>query len=195
MKTYANISLLVLGSAAAALAQGTILWDESVNGELSRNYATATPLAPLQPGTNSVLGATEVVPTGPNWAAYPDFFTITVPSGQVVDALYLSINKPNVWTWIGDASFYNQLAFTQNPSTGDLLAQWGVSSIGPGVYGMYLDNGDVGPVTSIATYRLDFISRSVPEPHPIALLLAASCPLAAFRCWRKFRSAQPRRGP
>jgi hypothetical protein len=184
MKPCARIFLLALTFTTSALGQGTVLWDESVNGELAQKYTSATPLGALQIGTNSVIGMTEVVPTGPNWAGYPDIFTITVPANTSVSGVYLSVNKPNVWTWIGDATFLNQLALVQSPSSGNLLTQWGLSSIGPGVYGMYLENHDQQSVTSIASYRLDFIAQSIPEPDALALWLSgAAC--AGVCGWRR----------
>jgi hypothetical protein len=133
VRKYAKISLLLMASASTAIGQGTVLWNESVNGELSRDFSNPTTLASLQVGTNSVIGMTENVPTGGNWSSYPDYFTITIPGGVSVSGVYLSINKPNVWTWIGDSTYANQLGWAKNPSSGDLLPQWGLTSIGPGV--------------------------------------------------------------
>jgi hypothetical protein len=123
MRNCAVILLLLEAFAPTAFGQGTVLWDESVNGELSMSYTSATALPPMQLGTNSIIGMTEVVPTGPNWLVHPDYFSITVPSNLSVAGVYLSINKPNVWTWIGDPTFVNQLAFAQGPTPGDLLSQ------------------------------------------------------------------------
>ena len=82
------------------------------------------------------------MPTGLNWVAYPDFFTFEVPSNSEVTALNIQIDLPDVWTGIGNPAFSNYLANDQNTLSGELLSQWGLSSIGPGVYGMYLENHD-----------------------------------------------------
>jgi hypothetical protein len=184
MRNHTVILFLLKACAFVAFGQGTILWDESVNGELSMSYTSATALPPLQLGTNSIIGKTEIEPTGPNWLVHPDYFSITVPSNLSVTGVYLSINKPNVWTWIGDPTFVNQLAFAQSPTPGDLLSQWGLSSVGPGAYGVYLDNHDAQSITSIASYRLDFVTQSIPEPGPLGLwLTGATC--AAVYGWRR----------
>jgi hypothetical protein len=190
VKKTVGLVFLLIRYAPSALGQGTVLWDESANGELGMDAGSATVLASIQIGTNSIIGATEVVPTGPNWAVHQDLFSITVPSNLSLSGVFLSINKPNVWTWIGDPTFANQLAFVQNPSSGNLMSQWGLGSIGPGVYGMYLANEDLQSVTSIASYRLDFIAQSIPEPGILGLLLIG----AAFAGFYGLRRVKVRKG-
>jgi hypothetical protein len=179
-----KITLLALLLTANAHGQGTILWNESVNGPFSGDFAHPTSLSPLQAGTNSIIGMSEVVPVGNNWFGSPDFFTFAIPSDLVVSEVHLQIDKPNVWTWIGEPSYVNQLAFAGSPSTGDLLAQWGISAIGPGAYGMYLANLDQQAVTSIASYRLDFFVQNIPEPSTLSLLLVGAG-FVGFCSWRK----------
>ena len=162
--------LLILFSATSAFAQGTILWDESVNGPFSESSSTATPLSPFQFGTNSIIGSTAIEPSGGNWIVHPDYFDLQVPNGSIVTAVYLQINKPNVLHWVGDTAFANMLAFAQSPTNGNLLSQWGLSSIGTGAYGMDVENQDAQPFPSIANYRLDFFLESVPEPGTLPLL-------------------------
>jgi hypothetical protein len=187
MKICAKIFLLSLTLTTTALGQGTILWDESVNGELSFDPGTATHLAPLQSGTNSVIGSTESQPDGNNWIVYEDYFTISVSSGFGVTSLPFSASKP-VAVWIGTSDFSSQLGYVVNPGNGDLLPKMGLGSIGPGSYGMYLENYDFASSLSVANYRLDFYAQSVPEPNPLALsLLAVGC-VAGFLWFRKFLS-------
>ena len=92
----------------------------------------------------------------------------------LVSAVYLTVDRPKVWNWIGDAIFLNQLGWVQNPTNGDLLPQWGLSSIGPSVYGMDVENHDVQSVPSIANYRLDFVAQPTPEPSIVCLTLAGA---------------------
>jgi hypothetical protein len=165
------ISLTLVLSGIRAFGQGVILWDESVNGELSQDYTRPTSLTPVLAGSNSVIGATEIIPYGNNWGGYPDDFLLTVPTNMVVTAVYLTVNRPNVWAWIGDASYVNQLGWVRNPSSGDLLSQWGISALPPGTYGMYMQNDDAQSVPSIANYRLDFVAQPAPEPTGAVLLL------------------------
>jgi hypothetical protein len=168
-KILCSVSLSLL-FAVTVFAQGTILWDESVSGSFSQFSTSPTHLASFQLGTNSIIGTAEIEPTGPDWAVTPDFFTVQVPGGLLVTAVYLQINKPNVLHWVGDTAFANMLAFAQSPTNGNLLSQWGLSSIGTGAYGMDVENQDAQPFPSIANYRLDFFLESVPEPGTLPLL-------------------------
>jgi len=186
MKTCLIILSLVTSTANIGLSQGTILWSESVSGELSNDFGSPSPLAPLQLGTNSIIAMTEVEPSGPNWTTDPDIFTLTVPSNLMVTAIYLQIDKTKVWAWIGDPAFLNQLGFIQNSLSGELLSQWEIGSIGSGIYGMYLENHDLQLFASVANYRLDFFVQAVPEPSAFSLLFIGAG-LVGFRCWRKTR--------
>ena len=173
--------LLILFSATAVLGQGTILWDEGVNGPFSESSGTPTSLSPLQFGTNSIIGSTAIEPSGGNWIVHPDYFDLQVPNGSIVTAVYLQINKPNVWHWVGDTTFANEVGFIQNPASGELLSQWGLSQIPTGNYGMYLANLDEQATTSIANYRLDFFVQTIPEPSTFALALAGATMLVVWR--------------
>ena len=180
MKMYlAFISSLVYFS-AAAFGQTTILWNESVNGHLSGNSSTFS----FQLGTNIIIGATEVEQTGNNWFVHPDYFTFEVPNDSEVTAIYILIDKPLVWTWIGDPTFSSELAYTLNTSPGELLSQsqWGLSSISADTYGMYLSNHDHSSPLSIANYELDFVVEPLPEPSPVGLLLLGTCVFILRSC-------------
>src|SRR4051794_27577688 len=67
-----------------AHGQGTLLWNESVNGPFSQSSSTPTILGQLALGTNTIIGVTEVEPTGPSWSIHPDFFTFQVPSNSSI---------------------------------------------------------------------------------------------------------------
>lgn len=103
---------------------------------------------------------------------YPDYFNLQILNGYTVNAIYLQVDKPDVWNWIGNTSFSAELAFVRNPTSGELLYQWGVTHLGPGNYGMYLANLDSQTTTSIANYRLDFVVQVVPEPSTLAISVA-----------------------
>lgn len=66
----------------AAIGQGTVLWNESVQGPLGERYVVATPLGSMQFGTNTVLGVSVLEPliTGGHLVR-GDYFTFTVPAG------------------------------------------------------------------------------------------------------------------
>jgi hypothetical protein len=140
-------------------------------------------LGPFALGTNTIIGMTEIEPTGPSWAAHPDFFTFQIPNNLVVSAIFLNINKPSVWTWVGDQTFSNQAGFSFGPGNGELLAQLGLSGLAPNTYGMYMDNEDAQAITSIASYRLDFFVQSIPEPSTLSLVLVG-LGVTAIRRWR-----------
>ena len=169
MKTLVKILCILMLSVASAFCQGTILWDESINGPFSQDSGSPTSLAALTIGTNSIVGMTEIVPTGPSWSLHPDFFKITVPDNYVLTSIFVNLDKPNVWTWIGNQGFVNQLGFSFSPSSGELLAQLGLGSIAASTYGMYLENHDAQTFTSVANYRLDFFVQSIPEPGTLSL--------------------------
>jgi len=179
-KTLCSVSLSLL-FAVTVFAQGTILWDESVSGSFSQFSASPTHLVSFQLGTNTIIGTAEVEPTGPNWAVTPDFFSFQVPNGLFVTAAYLQVNKPNVWHSIADAAFANELGFVQNPASGELLSQWGLSSLGSGAYGMDVENHDLQAFPSIANYRLDFFVQTIPEPSTFALVLAGAAAVVRRR--------------
>lgn len=171
MKSGKGILLAFALSAATAFGQGTILWNEAVNGPLSFDPHNPTLLGALALGSNTVSGATELEPTGPGYFVHEDYFTFVVPVGATVTAAFLSIDRPSVGTWIGDSEFNAQLSYNGGPLSGPLLPQWGLSALVPGSYGMYLANLDTQPFISIANYRLDFVVEAIPEPASLWLLL------------------------
>ena len=186
MKTMTGILLAVVGAATTTFGQGTILWDESVNGPFSEDSASPTVLSPLVVGTNSLIGVSELIPSPPIWISHPNFFTVQVPSGMTIKAVYLQVDKPKLWAWIGDTGYSSELAFIQNPANGELLGQWGLPIVSAGGFGMYLENHDTQPIASLASFRLDFVTQSVPEPGTLSLLLVG-LGLVAFRAWKKLR--------
>ena len=191
MKTYLTFWLLTF--IAVAQGHGTfVLWDESVNGPLSNNANTPTSFTPLQIGINSIIGAAEVEPTGPNWFSHDDTFILTVPNGSYVSSISLAIDKPNVVAWIGDTGFSSQLAAVGSSTSGNLLSQWELSMIAPGSYGMYMGNNDRQPFTSIAHYRLDFTVQAIPEPSTAVFFLTGLVALLAFKRRKSYRCCNTR---
>ena len=132
----------------SAKGQGTILWDESVNGQFSQDFHTPTSLVALQPGTNSIIGLTEIDPNGNNWVVYPDYFTLRVPNALHLNGVYLGIDNVNVWASIYTPSYQNQLGFVSNAANGDLLIQWGIASLSLGGYAFELMDNCHGAVQS-----------------------------------------------
>jgi len=164
--TAAVLALLVV----KALSQGTILWNESVNGALSNDYTQPTSLGMLQVGTNSVFGKTEFIPSGGGGVAFEDYVTFSVPSENRIGNLWLASDKP-VAAWFGTPDFGSEYGYIINPSNGNLLSLWGFSSISAGTYGMYIKNYDFNSGLSVANYRLDFVIEAIPEPSSLWLLV------------------------
>ena len=98
--------------------------------------------------------------------------------------IFISVDKPNVWAWLGDSGFSTQLGFVQHSTNGELLQQWALTPLSSGSYAMYLANADHDSDLSIADYRLDFFVQAIPEPGTIWLLVAGAG-FAGLRGWRK----------
>ncbi len=186
MKTMLRIWLWVIAFTGVGFSQGTILWDESVNGPFSQDFHNPTPLTQLHAGTNSVIGTAKIEPIPGSWLVYEDIFTLDIPTGLTLTSVSLSVDKPDFLAWIGNPSFSSQLATSTQATNGDLMGQWLLSNIATGSYGMYVGNYDAQPFTSIANYRLDFIVQSIPEPSALWLLLGG---LGYLGC-RSFRRAR-----
>jgi hypothetical protein len=80
--------LAVLGASTSS-AFGGIIWDESVNGQLSTNPSSPTALT-VFPGANQVIGSSFGPlnnPLAPNLAADADIFSFTVPAGYRLTAI------------------------------------------------------------------------------------------------------------
>ena len=159
--------------------QGTILWNEAVNGPLSLDSDNPTILPVMQFGTNSLIGAAAVERAGQVWYGYDDFFQIRIPAGTFVSSAFVTVDRPNAGIWLGDTGYSNHIAFVANPLTESLLSQWGLPYIAPGAYGMYVGNNDLQLPSTVLNYRLDFVV--VPEPCTLALVLAGAVGLHGFR--------------
>lgn len=187
MNRILTIALFIGLTSSTIHAQGTFLWDESVDGPLSNDSGTPTPLPVLPFGENSLRGVTEYVSAGENGALYGDYFTFTIPSSAYVSSLILNVDKP-VLVWLGNPTFSQNLAHAFNPSNGGLLQQLGLASIESGTYGMYVKMNDF-TASDAANYRFDFFVQAVPEPGTISLGLLG-LGLLAFRFWKRGNSAR-----
>lgn len=176
--------LVVTALAARALGQGTILWDEAVNGPISSDIMAPTVLGPFHHGTNSVIGSVSNAREGNLWFGPEDFFAFQIPSLSSLDAIYVSVDKSDAWTWFGDSSFSVQFGFVTDSSNGDLITQWEIAPIGTGTYGMYLASRNHSMDSSVTAYHLNFVVRSIPEPATLWLLLGGLGCLG-FHRWRK----------
>lgn len=172
-------------SLISSQGQGTILWDEAVNGPLSQNYEHPTILTPLQIGTNSLIGTSLTEWKSNNWFAQADYFLFQVAEKTRVSFVGATIDTPRATFWIGDSGFANQIAVAEILSGGALLSAWGIESVPPGAYGIELFNGNLIPQTTILNYRLDFVVDAIPEPASFWLLSASLAGMQIRRWLRK----------
>ena len=184
--------------AIASHSVAAVVWDESVNGDVS-NDPTAPTQMNLSVGTNSFV------------ASMPgddlDFFTIHVPTGSVLSGLY----NP-VYDSLDQVSFMAIGPGTSMPAavlSYDPTGLLGYTHFGPGVYdpseNLLVDmslpafplNGFSRPLPAGAytmwlqqessvdeNYQLDFVVDAVPEPASGALLLVGC---VAGSAWRRNR--------
>jgi len=184
MKTCASIFVTILVLTSAVFGQGTILWDESVNGPLSPMNSSPTPLGSLTTGTNRIIGAVEAQPTQLGWTGTEDYFTFSVPAGSSLTGIFLHVDN-RVISWIGNETFSNELGSKINPAIGELLIQMNLSSLPTGPYGMYMSPNELQPFATVSSYTLGLFVQSIPEPGTLALLLVG-LGLVGFRSWKKF---------
>jgi hypothetical protein len=86
MKVLAAIALLaVLASPVSA----GVIWDESINGNLSTNPAAPTPIV-FAPGGNTIIGTVANIN-----AQTRDYITFTIPDGQTLTSLNLLAFSPD----------------------------------------------------------------------------------------------------
>lgn len=185
MKNYSFcVGLLLLLGIIGVNGQGTILWDESINGPLSNDGTHPTWLGTLQTRTNSVFGATEYISFGTGGALYGDYFTFAIPQSLRVGGLNLTVDRA-VLVWVGDQNFSQELSHVYNPANGSLLPQMGLPFLAAGTYGMYITVNDFSG-SGTANYRLDFVMEAVPEPSAGCLLLMGAGVVGVLG-WKKGR--------
>jgi hypothetical protein len=184
---FASIVLSVVPSSAG------ILWNESVNGNLSNNQAAPSPFV-LAPGTNSIIGTVTGGTKPQDWVA------LTVPAGDeltsIVLAVYQSTDQQGFTgfqagsTFVGSAftaaSYEGYSHYGTGATNGalpptnlvgqDLLllmanpalaqgAQGFTPPLGPGSYTFLIQQ--LGAVTA---FQFDYNVARVPEPATFGLL-------------------------
>jgi hypothetical protein len=204
---------VVLHLTAAVSSAQTILWDESVNGDLSNNQATPN-VFNLPVGASAIRGTVTGGGVDPQ-----DWVAVTVPAGSALTSLVLSsytstdaqgftgfqtgaafVGSPNTaGSYTGYAHFGTGAVNGSHPATNlvgqDLLplmadptvaagAQGFTPPLGPGAYTFLIQQ--LGAATG---YEFDYTVSPVPEPG--SLLLSGLAGLAAVARWlrRKGKSA------
>jgi len=187
-----------LGAAALGLAgtaQAGVVWDESVQGDLSGQAASPTALT-LSPGSNQVLGASGNLGAGTDL----DFFTFTIPAGQQMVSLWvLPSTAPESLGFLGIGAGPQITGFTASALMGwihygafdagsDILPRIGAGAgatgftppLGAGTYSVWIQDFDFGA----SPYAFDMVLAAVPEP-PAALTLLAGLGLLGLRRRRR----------
>lgn len=187
-----------LTAAAAAVALGlasspasaTVVWDESISGDLSNSGLTATTVT-FGVGSNVVQGTTGHDATG---AIDRDYFTFTIGPNQVLSSLNILAGTQTLGLSFIGLQSGTQVTLATNSATAAGLLGWthyGASDVGtnildnmsiaangstgfsiplgPGSYAIWLQ--EISPGGSVP-YAFDFQVASVPEASTWALLLA-----------------------
>ncbi|MEC5386749.1 FxDxF family PEP-CTERM protein [Uliginosibacterium sp. H3] len=163
-------------------AHASVLWNEADNGDLANDGLSPTTLL-VSSGSNRIVGSTGNSGSGVD----RDYFSFTVPTGFVLDAIRLLDNTsvsggssfiaiqagPQLTVSTTGAGVENLLGFTHygNDLIGtDLLPTMAIKFAGAlpsGVYSIWVQETG-GP----ASYGLDLNISAVPEPAGCAMLLA-----------------------
>lgn len=198
-----RIPVLVAGVfCCGAAAQASVIYDESVSGDLSNSGATPTVLT-VGLGSNEVFGTTGKT----NNTIDRDYFTFTVPAGEVLSAITVLPGTQTLGT-LGE-SFIGmeagpQVTIGTSPTDASGLLGWlhyGTGDIGvdilplmgsagdgasgftaplpSGTYSFWVQEASAGTVH----YGFDF-TIATPEPGSQALLLAGLTLLLAKLVFR-----------
>ena len=201
---HKSIILLVGACLFGAAVHASVIYDESVSGDLSNDGLTPT-LLTVSLGSNQVFGT-----TGKSTEIDRDYFTFTVPAGLVLSAITLLPGTQTLGTlgdsFIGvEAGSQVTLGTSPTDATGllgwfhydlgdigtDILPSMGSSGFGStgftpplpsGTYSFWVQEASAGSVQ----YGLDF-TVATPEPGSWTMLLAGLALLGALPAhkWRR----------
>lgn len=189
----AGSTLLAAVLLSGATARAGVIWNESVNGDLSNSGLAPTPLK-VSMGSNDLYGTTgKSSSTG---VIDRDYFTFTIPSGLVLSSIFVLPGTHGLGP-LGE-SFISveagpEVTVSANPSNAAGLLGWyhysaadigtdilplmgsaGFGSTGfapplpSGTYSFWVQEASVGT----APYGFDFEVTATPEPGSGTLLLA-----------------------
>jgi hypothetical protein len=194
---------LVSAICIVSVAQANVVWDESIDGDLSSIYSMPTRIQ-LAPGVNSIR-ATSGFTSGFDY----EYFTLELPVGrqlsrvlmadyQNTDTTFLGMQSAEVFTFppeeafskVGELLGWVHFGVANYSPGADILPDMGTA---PGAIGFLPPLGDtyytfwVQQFDQDTTYQLDFIV--IPEPAALGLLALGAT--LAFN-WRSCRTDRRR---
>jgi hypothetical protein len=199
---FLSLACMAALLAASAVAHAAVVYDESINGDLSNDRMNPTPIT-LLPGVNSLIAT-----TGFSTVEDEEYFRIDLPpSGQLTKILMQSFQGDNGLMFLGVESGF-RFSFSPDDAfahIGDLL---GWVHFGPNngnqigddlLPGIGMGSGAKGftpplfspPYTfwiqqydSDTKYQLDFVVAAVPEPATWILVASGGAVLIPTRLRR-----------
>jgi len=211
-----SVVALALALIFSGLANAAVVWDESMNGNLSNNPLDPTALT-FAPGPNDVIGQAGNAPLPGGRAPFgQDFFTFTVPTGKELSSLkavtvdlltagdkfaFIAIQSgPQITHDVSPRSFGGSAAgllgwkhLAPGDQDTDILPAMGVAGDGATGFKGPLGAGQYSVwVQDDKPFKYDvsFQISSVPEPSTRAMLLLGFVGLG-FASYRQTRRAKP----
>lgn len=171
--TLPVVALFLLGVFATTPAWADVVWDESVDGDLSSTSVAGT-IVGLPFSDNQIIGTVgaAAVPSD-----FEDFITFTINPGETLDAVILNAFDPDFLGTSGNTSTLFEVdggTSWESPNTfGDTTMTTALvgtnilptTTLGPGTYTIRLGEGS-GP----ASYEFSFLVSAIPEPSTVGLL-------------------------
>jgi len=189
-------SAIVASILGATPVRAATLWDEVVNGDLSSNNLSPTPLT-WGIGMNSVRG-TMGRDLGAGVPLDPDFFTFSLSPGQALISIVVSQFDPQgasfyalaAGTSIDTGSPANHLSNILVTGTGEVLAALDAGSyngglgltapLGAGTYTVWFQE-----LSSVVTYQMDYTVVAIPESGGAGVGLALGAPATLMALTRR----------
>jgi hypothetical protein len=142
-----RLPALLASAVVFTTAQGQVLWDESLSGDLSDNQSAPTTFS-LASGANAIIGTV-------GGANSQDWITLTVPAGLQLSSLTLAAyvsTDPQ-----GFAGVQSGTAFVGSPSTAS-------SYLGYAHYGTAADNGSLPTANLVGVDILPIMGNTTAAP-------------------------------
>lgn len=173
----------------AASVSADIVHDESVDGDLSGDFAVPTPLT-FATGANTILGDIGANGnTGSTNGLDADYFTVVVVAGQELNSIFVDsrtgpgfqsffgFTEGSEFTGQGNGDIDGNVLF--NDGSGEVINALAGGPLGPGTYSFWIQETDG---SGVVDYSFTFgVTNAVPEPSTLVFGLIAGCGLAIRR--------------